>query len=346
MGVDLGDITVRHPTTLASLSGKIIAIDAFNVLYQFLASIRQEDGTPLMDYKGRITAHLSGLLYRSSRLIENGIKPVYVFDGPPPPFKLRTIEERAKTKKEAEEKWKKALEEERYEDARSFAQGTSRLTSEMIEESKQLLTAMGIPFIQAPTEGEAYAAALVKNGAVHASASQDYDSLLFGSPVLIRNISITGRRKVPRQNTYITIEPEEIKLSECLDSVNITQEQLIHIGILVGTDFNEGVPRVGPKTALKVAKEHLTFDSIKKFVKEKYAYEFEDYIETVILFFKSQEAVEKPTFRFTSPDDSSVIRLMCDEHDFSNDRIENVLANLKKNVKEKGAQRKLETWFG
>ncbi len=171
MGVDLGDLAVKHTISLQSLSGKAIAIDAYNMLYQFLASIRQPDGTPLMDHKGNVTGHLSGLFYRTCKLIENGIKPIYVFDGKAHSFKERVKEERAEVKKAAEKKWKEALELERYAEAKKYAQATSRLTPEMAEESKLLLEAMGVPVVQAPSDGEAQAAVMVRKGIAHATAS-------------------------------------------------------------------------------------------------------------------------------------------------------------------------------
>ena len=249
MGVDLGDLAIKHKSSVGEFSGRPVAIDAMNMLYQFLASIRQEDGTPLKDFEGRITGHLSGLFYRSAKLVSAGMKPVYVFDGKPPKFKEKEIEKRQKVKREAEMKWKKALAEEKIEEAKKYAQGTSRLTAEMVVESKELLSGMGIPWVQAISEGEAEAAWMVTKGICYASASQDYDSLLFGSPVLVRNLSITGRRKVPRQNRYVTVEPEKIILKETLEALGISREQLILIGMLEGTDFNDGVRGVGPNRA-------------------------------------------------------------------------------------------------
>lgn len=318
------------------------------MLYQFLASIRQEDGTPLMDSKGNITAHLSGLFYRTARLMENGIKPVFVFDGPSPRFKKATKEQRERIKKEAEEKWKKALEEERHEDARKFAQRTSRLTGPMITESKKLLDALGLPVVQAPSEGEAQSAMMVREGTVYAAASQDYDALLFGSPILIRNLSITGKRKIPRQDRYIIVEPEEIRLEETLNALNLTQEQLIMMGLLVGTDYNEGVRGVGPKTALKIMTEIgiKDLDSLKEYIKTKYNAEFPEDINEMYEFFlkPTSESVPKPLFGMPNPE--AIRKMLVDEHDFAADRIDGMLTNIEKAVKEKGAQKKLDDWFG
>lgn len=346
MGVDLGDLAVKHTISLDSLSGKIIAVDAFNVLYQFLASIRQEDGTPLMDFKGNITAHLSGLFYRSTKLIENGIKPIYVFDGKRTKLKGKTMEQRAKAKQIAKEKWERALAKGELKEAKKFAQATSRLTPEMADETKELLDYMGIPWVQAEGEGEAQAALMVQEGAAYAVASQDFDSLLFGAPVLVRNLSITGRRKVPRQDRFIMIEPEEIRLKETLKELGITREQLINIGILTGTDFNEGVYRVGPKTALKIVKEHKKLDDVEKYVKEKYNYEFEVNPKEIFdLFMKPKKKKTPSKFRWGNVDIGNIEELLVKRHDFSEDRVRKTTENLIKSFEEKGKQKDLGQWF-
>lgn len=346
MGVDLGDLTVKHKSSLEEFSGKPVAIDAMNMLYQFLASIRQDDGTPLKDFEGRITGHLSGLFYRSAKLVHSGMKPVYVFDGKPPAFKEAEIEERRKAKREAQMKWKKALAEEKFEEARKYAQATSRLTPEMVEESKELLSAMGIPCVQSPSEGEAEAAWMVREGICHACASQDYDSLLFGSPVLVRNISISGRRKVPRQNRYVNVEPERIVLKETLESLGISHSQLILIGMLEGTDFNEGVRGVGPKTGLKIVKEFGTLEKVEEHVREKYDYEFEGHIREVYKFFL-EPPVKKDIgeLRWERADPDRIRELLVEKHDFSTERVEKTVENMVGVVREAQSQKKLDKWF-
>jgi len=345
MGVDLGDLAIKNTISLQSLSGKIIAVDAFNIIYQFLASIRQEDGTPLSDFKGNVTAHLSGLFYRNAKLLDNGIRPVYVFDGKAHHFKGKVQKERAKTKKEAEKKWKEALALEKYEDARKFAQATSRLTPAMVEESKKLLEAMGIPVVQAPREGEAQAAMMVKEGMAYATASQDYDVLMFGSPLLVRNLSITGRRKVPRQNRYIMVEPELIRLEETLSALAVDRAGLIIIGILTGTDFNEGIKGVGPKTALKIVQEHRSLDEVIGYVREKYDYQFEVDAEEVFNMFLDPPYTPVEDLKWTDIDLNTVSRILVDEHDFSEDRIHKIITDLKEKSKERAAQSKLDKWF-
>src|SRR3989344_4480597 len=216
MGIKLGDLVIKNELELSSLAGKKVAIDAFNALYQFLSIIRQPDGTPLMDSKKRVTSHLSGLFYRTIKLKEFGIEPCYVFDGEPPELKYVTLGERAAVKKEAVKKLAVAKEAEDEEAMRKYSMMSTRLTDAMIENSKSLLTAMGIPVVQAPSEGESQAAFMAAEGDVHAVASQDFDSLLFGGPRLIRNLTLSGKRKLPNKPVYVDVEPELIDLQETL----------------------------------------------------------------------------------------------------------------------------------
>jgi flap endonuclease-1 len=215
----------------------------------------------------------------------------------------------------------------------------------MVEESKKLLAAMGVPSVQAPSDGEAEAALMVQNGLAYATASQDYDALMFGSPVLVRNLSITGRRKVPRQDRYIMVEPEEIMLQETLGSLGIPRDRLVFIGMLLGTDFNQGVKGVGPKTALKIVKETKTLDDVVAYVKQKYDYEFEVDAEEVLHLFLSPPYVDPGKLAWNGPDSEAVKRILVQEHDFSEDRVGNTLAQLEKSIKEKGSQSKLGQWF-
>jgi len=207
LGVDLKDLIpediIIQIRDLRVLRGRVVAIDAYNALYQFLAAIRQPDGTPLLDSQGRITSHLSGLFYRTINLVENGIKPVYVFDGKPPELKAKEIERRRAIKEEAVKKYEEAVRTGDLEAARRYAAIASKLTDSMVEDAKKLLDAMGIPWVQAPAEGEAQAAYMARVGDAYASASQDYDSLLFGSPRLIRNLTISGKRKLPRKKNTL-----------------------------------------------------------------------------------------------------------------------------------------------
>ncbi len=341
MGVQIGDIVPHQSVTLEHLRGKVIAIDALNFLYQFLAIIRQRDGELLRDSKGRITSHLSGLFYRTANFVEAGIRPIYVFDGEPPVLKLKTVEHRKELREEAEREWKRALEEGRIEDARKYAQRSGRINQLMIEQAKQLLDAMGIPWIQAPSEGEAQAAHLVKRGDAWAAASQDFDSLLFGAPTLVRNLGITGRRKLPGKDVYREITPEIIRLDETLESLQIGQEQLIAIGILVGTDYNRGIRGIGPKKALELVRKH---PSPEKLLKGELAERFEVDPLEVYEIFANPKVTDSYRIKWGDPDPEAIKRLLCDEHDFSEDRVQTGIDKLLKGKAERG-QTTLDRWF-
>ena len=138
-------------------------------------------------------------------------------------------------------------------DARKYAQQTTSMQDGMVDDSKKLLDMFGIPYVDAPSEGEATAAYMTQTGKAYASASQDFDSVLFGAKKLVRNFTNSGRRKIPNRNTYVDVVPEIIESSRTLEELKLTKEQLVDIGILIGTDFNpDGFERVGPKTALKL----------------------------------------------------------------------------------------------
>ncbi len=344
MGVDLSPIIPKHERSLSYFRGKKIAIDAFNALYQFLASIRQPDGTPLKDLNGNITSHLSGVFYRTVNLIENGITPIYVFDGRAPSFKEKEREKRLAKKEEYEVLLEKAKDLEI--EVRKYAQGILKLTKEKVEETKELLSAMGVAFVQAPSEGEAQASYLAKKGVVYATASQDYDSLLFGSPILLRNLSISGKRKLPNRNEYTLIHPEEIFLKEVLDSNSLTREKLIFVGVLCGSDFNEGVRGIGPKTALKLVKKFENWENLKKYVEEKYSHRFEEYIGEVIEFFKNPpvKEVSEEDIRRGSINKEKVVEILVERHDFSLDRVENAIKKMEEGIR-RMQQTSLSSWL-
>jgi len=337
MGVDLGDLVERREISLKDLFGKAIAIDAHNSLYQFLSIIRQPDGTPLMDSRGNITSHLSGLLYRTTNLVEEGIKPIFVFDGKPPDFKASTIKERSEIRDAAEKQWIKA--KERGEEAFKYAQASARVTKQTTEDAKALLGYMGIPCVQAPSEGEAQAAFIVSNGDADAVGSQDYDALLFGAPKLVRNLTITGRRKLPGKNVYVAVKPEMIALQSMLDALEITREQLVDIAILIGTDYNDGIKGTGPKTALKLIKKHGSIEGALA----ELGKEIKDF-DTIKGFFLNPDATSEYKITWHEPREAEVERFLCDEHDFSEDRVHKALARL---VEASGrGQKTLDQWVG
>jgi len=343
MGVNLRDLVPKTTVKLVDLSGKSIAIDAYNALYQFLAIIRQPDGTPLKDSSGKVTSHLSGLLYRTSNLVQMGIKPIYVFDGVPPALKETEIKRRVKAKKEALVKYERAVKEGRIEEARVYAQATSRLKDYMAEDSKRLLDLMGIPWVQAPSEGEAQVAHLAKREDAYYCASQDYDSLLFGAPRFVRNVTISGRRKLPRKKVYIEVVPEIVELEQVLKECGITYEQLIDVGILIGTDFNpEGIKGLGPKTALKLVREHGSLENALPHIKNA---EFPVEPQRIREIFLHPKVTDNYKIEWKEPDVEAMIDFICRERDFSENRVRKAVEKMRKGAEELKGKTTLEKWF-
>lgn len=346
MGLNIRDIIPRKEIEIQDLSGKLVCVDAFNALYQFLSTIRQPDGTPLMDSEDRITSHLSGIFYRNISLLNEGLRLVYVFDGKPPELKYKTHTKRRESRDSALEKYEVAKSDENLEDMKRYSSQIVRLDNEMIEESKELLIAMGIPVVQAPSEGEAEAAYLskVKEG-VYASVSQDYDSLLFGAKRLIRNLTLSRKRKT--FNGYVEVKPEIIELDSVLNLLEINLDQLICLGILVGTDYNpKGVPGIGQKKALDLVKKFKFPVEIFKSVEEKLiSLPEEDRFDWKVIFELFRKAdVKNEDFDFKKVNEEKIKEILVERHEFSEERIEKQLEKLRE-VKEKNKQKNLGKWF-
>jgi len=340
MGVDFGDILPREKIELESLSGWTLAVDGYNTLYQFLAIIRGADGTHLRDSSGRVTSHLSGLFYRNVNLMELGIRLVYVFDGKPPEMKAVEIERRVAARREAKDQYLRALQAGDIVQARKYAEASTVLKRDMVSDAKLLLDAMGIPWVDAPSEGEAQASVMASEGTVNAVASQDHDSLLFGAPVLVRNVTISGRRKLPSKGIYINVQPEKIVLSEVLSSLSLTREQLVDLAILLGTDFNpDGFEGIGPARALKLIRTHGRLEDVTELKEELSKV---DYMAIRKIY------LEAPAIRDVKPvwrpiDRDRLISFLVKEHSFSLERVQAAIARLEKSAP---ASETLEKWFG
>ncbi len=328
MGVKFKDIVNPKPMEFKGLKGKVVALDAANVIYQFLSSIRQADGTPLMDHNQNITSHFSGILYRTSSLVEKGIKPVYVFDGVSSYLKKGTQAKRREVKEESEKRWKRALDAGNVEEARKYAVRSSRMSSGVIEGSKKLLNLMGIPYVQAKSEGEAQASYMVQKGDAWCVGSQDYDCILFGATRMVKNLTVTGGR----------VNLELIELEEVLQRLQVTREQLVDVAILAGTDFNNGVKGIGAKKGLKLVKEHENIFNVLKHMK------IELEVDPSLLrdMFLKHDVSTDYKLKWKKPDKDGVIDFLCAEHDFSEDRVLSALEKLKKLDMD---QSSLEKWF-
>ena len=339
MGADIGDLLEKRTVELSDLSHKVVAVDAYNILYQFLSIIRQRDGTPLTDSHGNITSHLSGILYRITNLVESGIKPVFVFDGKPPEMKFKTLGKRKDVRDNAQEKWDEAKEKGLAEEAFKYAQASSKVNPEIVNDAKCLLDYMGIPYVQAPSEGEAQAAYMVQKGDADLVGSQDYDAMLFGAPDVVRNLTITGKRKMPRKNIYVDVKPEIINLEESLQALGVKREQLIDIAICVGTDFNAGLDGIGPKKAIKLIKKHenieVALDDIDKSIEN---------LDEMKEFFIHPPVTDEYTLEWKNPNKDKLIEFLCGEHDFSEERVSKAADRLDA-ASGSRQQKTLDKWF-
>ena len=322
MGVLLTPIAIKQDLALEDLRGKRVAVDANGELYQFLALIRLRDGSPLKDSHGRITSHLSGLFYRTTRLIADyGMELVFVFDGKPPALKFAEIHRRRTIKERYDAEHAAAIETGDLAKAYSKATMTSRLTREMAAEARELLRLMGLPVVDAPSEGEAQASHIATQGDVWAAASKDYDCLLFGTPRLVRFLTISGKEFLPSKGAFRAITPELINTGKMLAHYNITREQLIDLAILIGTDFNEGIKGIGPKKALKLVSEFGSIENMPAEIQEPLT----ALAPAIRDIFLHPDVVNDYRIEFRGADTEGIMRFLCDEREFSRERVMNGL---------------------
>lgn len=327
MGVNLKDLFERSEISIDSLSGKCIAIDAFNMIFQFLSTIRGRDGSLLKDSHGNVTSHLVGLFSRTTHLVLAGVLPVFVFDGKAPVLKQGEQARRLAVKKDAEKEYEKAVEKGDVAAMRKFAARSIYLDASMIDDAKKLISVLGLPVVQAPSEGEAQAAHIVKNGDAWAVGSQDYDSLVHGASRLIQNLSITGKRKNPKTLVYRTVSPELLELKKNLDLLGINQKQLIMLAMLVGTDYNPGgIKGIGPQKALKLVREFKKPDELFAEVKwgEHCGVPWQDIVD----LFENMPVSDDYEIKFSQIDSGALIKFLVDGHDFGVERISSVIKNV------------------
>ena len=345
MGVALTELLLIKEINLDYLHNKTLAVDAPMWLYQFLSSIRQRDGTLLMDSKGKVTSHLMGLFTRLSNLIEQNIKLAFVFDGEPPKLKHFTLEKRKETKAEAEKRFERAKEKADVELMKKYASRTSRLTDEMIDEAKKLIEAFGLPVIEAPSEAEAQASLIVKNNNAFALATNDADALLFEAPRIIRNLNMAGKKKKVNTLSYETVNPDLIVLNDNLEHLGVNQDQLIALAMLIGTDYNNGgIKGIGPKTALKLVQKHRTnFEAL--FNEAKWQEHFNFSWNEVFDLIKHMPTNKHYDLKWKEINEGKIVKLLVEEHDFSEERVRNQMESLVK-TKQKSNQKGLGEFFG
>jgi flap endonuclease-1 len=315
MGLQISELVPKKEISFKDLQNKKIAIDASQMLYQFLSSIRQKDGTLLMDSNQNITSHLQGIITRITNLMSQNIKLCFVFDGKPPLLKIKEQEEREYRKQLAEKKFREAEEEQDEELMLRYSKQSIRLDKIMIEESKELIKDLGLPVIQSPSESDAQAAFMNEREDVDYVGSTDYDSLLHGAPKLIKNLTVSQRKRIS-SGAYINISPELIELKQVLNNLNINRDQLIVLAILVGTDYNEGIPRIGPKTALRLVKQYKNFDELFREVKAEFNW------KEIYATFKNMPIIKNYQLKWISPDPEKIMKLLVDKHEFNQERVQ------------------------
>ncbi len=328
MGVKFRDITNPDEITINDLKSKVLTMDASNVIYKFLTTMRQADGSLLKDLNGNTTSHLNGIIFQTASLIEMGIKPVYVFDGKAPQLKQKTQEERINVKEESQKKYEEAKSQGDLENARKYAARTTHLDNYIITSSKKLLELMGLPFVQANTEGEAQASYMVSQNDAYAVVSQDYDCLQFGATRMVRNFKLSKSQSKDLEIIY---------LDKTLKELELTREQLIDVAILVGTDFNEGIYGVGAKTAIKLIHKYGTLEKVLE-AKDKTIEVDADDIREIFLH---PDVVTDYDLTFRQPKKEQLLSFLVDEHDFDMERTSKAIDKIKKET----GQTSLEAWF-
>jgi flap endonuclease-1 len=325
----------REQTSFKALYGRSFAVDASIELHQFLALIRRPGGTLFTGPDGKVTSHLIGLLTRTSRLITHyKLRPVFVFDGRPNPLKKATIEARRKVQQKAQTEYAQAIAAKDYSKAWSKVVMTGRVTREILDDAKRLLTLMGIPWLEALEDGEAQASFMAAKGDVWAVGSKDYDCLLFDAPILARYLTLTGREFLPSKKTSRPLIPELVNLEENLIHLGISREQLVDLALLVGTDFNEGVKGIGPKKGLALVRK---FGAIENFPEEIHA-ELPRDLETVRNIFLHPRVLENYSLKRFRPDAEGILEFLCEERGFARARVEKVANHLVKSSGETDTQ--------
>ncbi|XP_065294243.1 flap endonuclease 1-B [Dermacentor albipictus] len=322
---------------IKSYFGRKIAIDASMCLYQFLIAVRQENNM-LTNSEGETTSHLVGFFYRTIRMIENGIKPVYVFDGKPPGMKSSELEKRQERREAAEKELEKAEEAGNQEEINKFSKRLVKVTRQHGEDCKKLLALMGVPYIEAPCEAEAQCAELVKGGKVYGTATEDMDGLTFGTNILLRHMTYSEARKMPIK---------EFHLDKVLNGLEMNRDEFIDLCILLGCDYCESIRGIGPKRAVELIKQHKSIEKIITAIDTKKYTVPEDwpYKEARQLFLEPEvTSADEVQLKWSDPDEEGLVKFLCEENGFSEERIRNGAKKLLKG-RNSTTQGRLDTFF-
>eukprot|EP01056_Protomagalhaensia_sp_Gyna25_P003111 Protomagalhaensia_sp_Gyna_25__3110@NODE_284_length_4045_cov_39_042936_g218_i0_p1_GENE_NODE_284_length_4045_cov_39_042936_g218_i0NODE_284_length_4045_cov_39_042936_g218_i0_p1_ORF_typecomplete_len390_score77_29XPG_I/PF00867_18/1_5e30XPG_N/PF00752_17/5_9e285_3_exonuc/PF01367_20/0_0001XPG_I_2/PF12813_7/0_00335_3_exonuc_N/PF02739_16/0_0047DUF4142/PF13628_6/0_16DUF4142/PF13628_6/1_6e03_NODE_284_length_4045_cov_39_042936_g218_i07881957 len=321
-----------------------IAIDASLSLYQFMVAIRDQDSWGnLTNAAGETTSHLSGMFTRAIRIMELGMKPVYVFDGKPPTLKSGELAKRSERKALAEAGMEDAKERGDVEAVKKHAGRMVKVTKQHNEDVKRLLKLMGIPIVEAPGEAEAQCAVLCKANKVSATATEDADALCFGTPVLMRYLTFTDPKK-----TKLML----VNLSRVLEKLCLSMEQFIDFCILCGCDYSDTIRGVGPNKAYQLIFKHHTIENVlvelEKADSKSIVVPDDFPYQEARQFFLNPEvtpAENLPDLNWVEADEEGLIQFLVDENQFSKDRVTSAIARLKK-ARRLHCQTRLESFFG
>ncbi|MFX0073588.1 MAG: hypothetical protein ACFFAO_21125 [Candidatus Hermodarchaeota archaeon] len=335
MGVKLGELIVRRKINYSQLNGKIIAIDAPNIIFGFFNySLKPKNSSTskfLMDRTQRVISHLYGMLYRINFLYSLNLFPIFCFDGREPELKRKITKNYLNDFNFAKKMYRKAIREGNLQSARNISLSKEFLWSNMISESKLLLNALGIPFLESPASSEAQCAYLVKKKIANFANSQDFDILLHGCPHILQNLKKSLRKKVKGKWIYKRIEPYYISLEENLKILRLDQFQLIDLAILIGTDYNKGIHGIGALTALELIKKYRNIEGI--IYNKKDQYDFNQLTPEVITkirkIFLIPEVIENiDDLTWNLPNKTELMRLLCEDHYLNKERVERILEKI------------------
>lgn len=347
MGVAIGKLLENSKQKFEinnSYKDKRFGFDAYNILYQFLTTIRGIDGDALKNNDGVVTSHLNGLFYRVLNLLSNNIDIYFVYDGKSIDLKQKTKDQRRERKEIAKAHFKDALERGDLEDMNKFSRRFASIDENIINESKELLGYMGVSIINAPSEAEAQISYMTRNHLLDFTVSQDFDCLLFNSPNLVRNLTVSQKKKIVSKNIYVDVFPEIIHLEEALSNLKLTREKLIYLSILIGTDFNDKVEGIGPKTAYKLVSENNSFKDIEKKLLEKGKKIDFDYKE-ILDVFNNPIVSKNPEIEKNSFNRKKIESMLVGRFDFSQERVSSILDRFLKEKEEREKQKNISKWF-
>ncbi|KAL5106391.1 Flap endonuclease 1 [Taenia crassiceps] len=308
---------------IKSYFGRKVAIDASLCLYQFLVAVRSE-GNNLANEAGESTSHLMGMFYRTIRMLEGGLKPVYVFEGKPPRLKSGELAKRTERREENAKELGKAKEVGDVEAIEKYSRRLVKITSQHSEDCKTLLRLMGVPFVEAPGEAEAQCAALAKSGKVFAVGTEDMDALAFGAPVLLRHLTFSEARKMPVQ---------EFNLQKILDSMDLTMNQFVHLCVMLGCDYCESIKGIGPKKSVELIQRYKSLESILEHIDTKKYQPPEGWVyKEAVRLFVEPDVIDPATIelRWTEPNEDGIVEFMCAKNGFNEERIRNGVKKIQK----------------